>query len=63
MRLFGKSQISNPKLQIPILGFAIFLLGFGIWILGFGIFVHAQEGRGSLGTVGALGQECHRSWD
>jgi len=59
MRL-RKSEIPNPKLQIPISGVGIFLLGFGIWVLGFGIFVHAQEGRGGrggspLGAVGALG--------
>src|SRR6185503_21030816 len=35
-------------------------LGFGIWVLGFGIYLGAQEGRGSLGTVGALGQEVKR---
>src|ERR1051325_9318189 len=52
------SKIPNPKLQIPT--FALGILGFGIWILGFGIFVDAQEGRGSLGTIGALGQEVKR---
>ena len=36
------------------------LLGFGIWVLGFGIFAFAQEQRGSLGTIGALGQEVKR---
>ena len=58
--LFHKSQIPNPKLQIPKLGFGICVLGFGIWVLGFGIFAYAQEQRGSLGTVGALGQEVKR---
>ena len=36
------------------------LLGLGIWVLGFGIFAFAQEQRGSLGTIGALGQEVKR---
>jgi hypothetical protein len=53
-----KSQIPNPKFQIPILGACI--LGLGFWGSGFGIFLHAQEGRGALGTVGALGQEVKR---
>ena len=36
------------------------VLGVGMWVLGFGIYSHAQEGRGSLGTIGALGQEVKR---
>ena len=59
-QLFGKSQIPNPKAQIKGLGIVVGILGFGIWVLGFGIYLHAQEGRGSLGTIGALGQEVKR---
>src|SRR4029079_13341137 len=60
VQLLGKSQIPNPKLQIPKTGFGICVLGVGIWVVGFGIFAQAQEQRGQLGTVGALGQEVKR---
>ena len=48
-QLFRKSQIPNPKSQIPRFGVGGCVLGLGIWVLGFGMFPHAQEGRGSLG--------------
>ena len=56
MRHLVKLQAASCKVQISF-------LEFGIWILVFGISfvsVSAQEGRGSLGTIGALGQEVKR---
>src|ERR1044071_7148355 len=53
MRHLVKLHASGSNIQIPF-------LVFGIWILVFGIFPKAQEGRGSLGTIGALGQEVKR---
>src|SRR4051812_18432486 len=51
-----KSQTPNPKSHVPKWAFGI-SLGFGIWILGFGISAHAQDTKGGLGRVEALGQE------
>ena len=53
-QLFRKSQVPNPKLQIP-------MLVFGIGVLGLDFSLHAQERTcGRSGTVGALGQEVKR---
>jgi hypothetical protein len=48
------------KVQAPSSKFQVPTLVLGIWVLGFGIFAFAQEQRGSLGTIGALGQEVKR---
>ena len=70
-QLLRKSQVPNPKFQIPRLGLGIWVLGLGIFLIVLPLAAQAPQGRAGgagrggrgdnpLGSVGALGQEVKR---